>query len=672
VSGLHFLDPRGLLLLAGLLPLVVLYVLKIKRRRQRVSSTWLWASAGRDLQARHPLRKLLPEIPLLLEILALAALALALARPSARGANIDGDHVAVVIDTSASMATRVGGAAGARTRMDEARRAARDVVSQLAPGADAMVIEAGRDARVAAPLDRDPHKLQAAIAAIGVHEVEGDLAGAVALAADRLRSLGGRQRIVVVTDGALAHAGPLGVGGIATDVVGVGDEEDNAGIVRVDVRSGREGGTRREQVQVFAMIESFAARPREAYVTLSLEPGPGPGARARTGEPLASRRLLLEPGAKLPVVLTFEPRPEDHGLGLIVQLSPGDAEPVDDVAFGRVPGPLRMPVAVASEAPVPGGTTDRSGSTGAWTTRAIEADPDVDLQRLTLAELDTANVDPDALVIVEGACPPNLPGRDALVFAPAAGECAGITVGAPLEDPTVTSWESADPRLRFLTLDGVHVARSLALDAHGARASLVRSSSGVLVADASSAGRTVTVVGFDPGDSDWPLKASFVLFVRNVVELARLHRAQGASGPARTGDPVRISVPPGTTRVSVDGPGLPEREMTAKDGVAILPSLDRAGFYHVRWNDPHVGMALLAANLTSASESDVRARPVPIAGAPSGGAAAPVRGALGAHEAGDAHDGPVGWLAFLAALAIAADLYWTTRPSRPRRTGAPS
>jgi hypothetical protein len=643
MGGFHFLDPKGLLLLAGLVPLVVLYILKIKRRRQRVSSTWLWASAQRDLLAKHPFRKLVPELPLLLEILALVALALALARPSTRGGTIDGDHVAVVLDTSASMGTRVGGAAGATTRMDQAKRAAQNVVSQLSPGADAIVIEGGREARVVAPLDRDPRRLQAAIATVAVREVEGDLAGAVALAADRLRSLGGRQRIVVVTDGALAHEEPLVVGGIPTEVVGVGDDEENAGIVRIDVRSGIDASSHREQVQVFAMIQSFGARPREAYVTLALE--------GRT-EPVASRRLLLEPNAKLPVVLTFEPRPEDHGLGLAVQLTPGDAEPVDDTAYGRVPGPLRMPLVVASDAPY------------SWTTRAIEADPNVDLQRLSVPQLATVNIDPEALVIVEGGCPASIPGRDALVLAPAAGTCFGVGVGAPVDNPPLTSWEAGDPRLRFLTLDGVHVARSLALDAHGAGATLVRSSSTTLIADASLPGRTVTVVGFDPGDSDWPLKASFVLFVRNVVELARLHRAQGAAGPARTGDPARVSVPDGTTKVLVDGPGLPEREMAAKDGVAILPPLDRAGLYHLRWSDPHVGSALIAANLTSARESDVRARAVPIAGAP-----ATMTTTSAAHVL-DAHSEWVTWLALLAALAIAADVYWITRQPRARRAGA--
>jgi hypothetical protein len=349
-------------------------------------------------------------------------------------------------------------------------------------------------------------------------------------------------------------------------------------------------------------------------------------------------------------VLTFEPRAEDHGRGLVVQLAPADAEPADDVAFGRVPGSPRMPVVVASDAAF------------SWTARALEADPEVDLQRLTRAQLATVNVDPDALVIVEGACPAFLPGRDALVIAPPAGSCLGVEVGAVVDDPPVTSWESGDARLRFLTLDGVHVARSPSLTAHGLGASLVRSTSTTLVADASLPGRAATVVGFDPGDSDWPLKASFVLFVRNVVELARLHRAQGAAGPARTGEAARVAVPAGTRSVQVDGPGMPEREVAARDGFAILPALDRAGLYHVRWMDPHFGEAVVPVNLTSARESDVRPRPVKVE--------TTATSVPSPRRAVDEQSDWTNWLGLIAALVLALDVYWITRQLHVRRSRA--
>ncbi|HTQ46412.1 MAG TPA: VWA domain-containing protein [Polyangiaceae bacterium] len=638
MSGLHLLDPKGLLLLAGLVPLVVFYILKIRRRRQRVSSTWLWMAAQRDLVAKHPFRRLVPELPLLLEILALALLALALARPTSRGGAIDGDHVAIVVDTSASMATRIGGPSGTRTRIDDAKAAARGAVTRLGPGADAIVIEAARDAVLVSPPERDVQRLQNAIDGIEARDVQGDLTAAVALAADRLRSLGGRQRLVIVTDGALARDEPLAAGGIPTDVLQVGDAEDNAGIVRVDVRSGIDPTSLREQVQTFAMIQSWTPHPREAYVTLSIEGRP---------DPVASRRLLLQPGDKQPVVLTFEPRPEDHGAGLVVQLAPGDAEAADDAAYARVPAGPRMPVVVASDLPY------------SWTTRALEADPSVDLQRLTIAQLATVNIDPDALVVLESACPASVPGNDVLVIGAPAGRCFGVGVGSTVDDPPITSWDTGDARLRFLTLDGVHVAHALALDAPGSSAALVRSSATTLVADASSPGRSVTVLGFDVGDTDWPLKASFVLFVRNVVELSRAHRAQGVAGATRTGDPARVKLPAGTAKVTMDGPGVPEREIAARDGFAVLPPLWRAGLYHVRWNEPHVGAAVVPANLTSAEESDIAPRAIKIDGA-AGGTSETVTHAIAVHTEW------LGWLAAIAALALVLDVWWVTRQPRGR------
>ena len=56
---LELLRPSGLWLLGLLVPLVVLYILKVRRRRLRVSSTWLWAVARRDLLARSPFRRLI-------------------------------------------------------------------------------------------------------------------------------------------------------------------------------------------------------------------------------------------------------------------------------------------------------------------------------------------------------------------------------------------------------------------------------------------------------------------------------------------------------------------------------------------------------------------------------------------------------------------------------------
>ena len=71
---------------------------------------------------------------------------------------------------------------------------------------------------------------------------------------------------------------------------------------------------------------------------------------------------------------------------------------------------------------------------------------------------------------------------------------------------------TTDPRWRFLTMDGVHLSSAHPLALSARATALVRAGSLVLAADAGLADRTVTVVGIDPLRSDWPLKASFVVY----------------------------------------------------------------------------------------------------------------------------------------------------------------
>lgn len=634
-AALELLSPWGLALLGLLIPLVVLYILKIQRSRRKVASTWLWATAQRDLMARSPFRRLVAQVPLIVQALALGALAVALARPASRGEAFSGDHVAIVLDASASMsalAPAEGGAAPA-TRLDLAKRAAHRILSSLTPGSDALVLEAARDARVLSPLDRDMVRVRAAVDRAVVHDVEGDLGQAVALAVDRLRQLGGTRRIVVITDGALAHPAALSGAALPLEVVTVAGPADNAAIVRVDVRSGKSPSSGAEQVQAFLVVANFGQAPRDLYVTMREE---------NASDVLASRRVLVKPGERLPIPLEFRPTPGDYRKGLIFEISPHDAMPVDDVAYGKVPAGDRLPVFLAGASP--------------WTERALAADPQVELRTGTVADLEKgAGIDRDAFVVVDGACPENPPGGDLLLIHPPPGRCAGTVVGAAVEHPEITSWENADPRMRFLTLDGVHVAKANLLAPDGASQRLVHAREGTLVADVSSSTRTATLIGFDPGESDWPLKASFVLFVRNLLELSRIHRAHGITGPARAGEPMRVSLPPSAQKVEAVGPGGERLEVSVRGGLAVLPDVARAGLYTVSWQGPQAGSTLVPANLTSAAESDLSARALPVQEG---------KVTVSAATTTEAHREHTWILALLALGLVVFDVWWLTRDPR--------
>ena len=632
--------PSGLWLLGLLVPLVVFYVLKVRRQRVTVSSTWLWAATARDLAAKSPFKRLVPQVPLLLEFLALCFLALALSRPASRGGHIAGDHVAIVVDTSASMAALE---PDGRTRLAHARDAASTVIRALGPGAQAVIVEAGREAHVVSAMDSDRRRLEASLDKLEPSDAEGRMTQAIAAASSQLRPFERSARLVVVSDGALADRDAFASSNLPIELIRVGEAVDNAAIVRLDLASAEDPSTHHEQVQAFAMVENFGRKPRSLYVTLS---------ERNVSQPLASRRIDLGPGERAPVVLNFEPAPGDAGAGLIVELSPHDGLPNDDRAYGRVPSGSKLQVVMA---PAKGNS---------WVARALGSDPNVELLGVSLVGLSGAGVAPDALVVVDGACPEQAPGADLLVLNPPSGPCGTALVGTVIDAPSVTSWAEVDARLRFLSLDGVELRTAHRLEAESPQAALVQSREGTLIADASSPGRSVTVVGFDVGDSNWPLKASFVLFMRNVVELARSHRLRGAEASARVGEAYSLRVPVDVSEVEIEGPTGNRQTLTVRDGLCVVPNLPRSGFYFATYSGKKKGSALFSANLTSERESDLRARDLPAAqGKP-----------VAARSAAQLADAVVDWSWLLAALAlalIALDAWWVTRRPRAPSLGLP-
>src|SRR5213076_831442 len=103
---MSFLSPFALALFALSLPLVMLYFLKVRRRERRVPSLLLWAPALRDREASAFFQRLQRDPLLILQLLALLALTLALARPTVTVLGDGARKVVVVLDTSASMKAR--------------------------------------------------------------------------------------------------------------------------------------------------------------------------------------------------------------------------------------------------------------------------------------------------------------------------------------------------------------------------------------------------------------------------------------------------------------------------------------------------------------------------------------------------------------------------------------
>src|SRR5215218_2585336 len=141
-----FLLPIGLLALLSLPVIVILHLLRERRRRQAVPSLLHWMNVPRRREGER-IRRLPLTLLLLLHLLVAGLLGLALGWPQLAGA-LGGTarQVAIIIDTSTSMAARD----GSSTRFAQARERARTALSGLGSGDRAILIAAGPTARVVA------------------------------------------------------------------------------------------------------------------------------------------------------------------------------------------------------------------------------------------------------------------------------------------------------------------------------------------------------------------------------------------------------------------------------------------------------------------------------------------------------------------------------------------
>lgn len=567
--GVGFGEPAGLLLAALAVPLLLFYVLKSRRPVRTVGSVLFWRQVSVEQQATSPFKRLRRNLVLVLQLLALASLTYALARPIvlASGADDGAAHV-IVLDTSASMLARDH---RGLTRFDAAKAAALALVRSLGPRDQATLIAADRTAWTVVPWTGDASILARGLAELAPRHTGTVLDDALILAASAAKSSPGTPKVHLFSDGAAPPPPPVTLGA-PLHYQAFGETGENVGVVSIDVRP-RAGPGQTAQAgalawEVFVNVRNAGEVEVEAYVGIE-----------RQGLVVAARRVTLPPRSDRPVVI--EARLLPGPLAVRLRGTDGrtlDVLPEDDVAYALIPEERRVPVGLVTKGESPA------------LSRALEAAGG--LLRVMTPE---SFVDDPALrlYVFEGWTPPVLPPRDCVVIAPSAA-VGPVGVGDEVKTPRVGGWDRDDPLLEYVELDDVKFAATRRLElGPGARALVqgeapapvgTRGEPVVLMAAYQEGPATRVVLGFDLYASTWPLRAGFPIFARNAV-VAASKSDELARGGLRAGDPLAIPVATNVTSIEVLRPDGRRDVVPARDGQAYVSVTDLAGVYEVKAGD---------------------------------------------------------------------------------------
>lgn len=129
MSWPDFRFPFGGWFFLALIPLVVLYFLKLKRPRLEIPSLALWQSVVNDQRVNSPFQKFRRNLLLLLQLILICLVILALMQPFISAGPETDEYIPVLIDCSASMSSTLPDSE--QTRLDVAKERAEAMIDNL-------------------------------------------------------------------------------------------------------------------------------------------------------------------------------------------------------------------------------------------------------------------------------------------------------------------------------------------------------------------------------------------------------------------------------------------------------------------------------------------------------------------------------------------------------------
>ncbi len=583
-----FLNPVALFGFALFVPVLLLYMLRLRRREVLVSSTFLWQQVVRDREANTPWQRLRRNLLLLLQLVIIALLVLALARPYVTVPAMSAGRVALLLDASASMNAADGGSG---TRFEAAVRNARDLIGTAGPGDEFSVIQVGQTAEVLAPFTGDRTALNAALDAAEAGQGGADWETAFTLAAAGAQGAEAFSTVIFSDGGAqLSAADGSSLPALPGTVqyAPVGAASDNLAVTALAVRA-----LPGQPPQLFAEVENFGTEDAEAIFDLRVD-----------GDLFTAERVQIPTGSSGQIVLDDE-LPEGFttvraGLTAVADGAWPNQLALDDAGYAVAEAAQSRRVLLVS----PNGNI--------FLEQALRSLPGVEaFSTGPIENLPAAGFD---LVVLDGWLPETLPNTDLLIINPPEST-ALFTVGDTLEraadgaaGPTAGIRSTgADPRLRFVDLSAVNLLRFREISAGWAEP-LVVADGGPLLLAGETGGRQAAILSFDVRDSDLPLQIAFPILIASLVNWFAPQELVSAPSDYHVGDAVALSPEPGADALRVTPPqGEPVLLPLDAAGGALFTDTDAPGLYVVEAlaGEGVTQSAVFAVNLFDPAESAI-------------------------------------------------------------------
>lgn len=646
--------------------LLLLYMLKLRRRPMRVSTVAFWLRAPEDTQANQPLQPPRPSWLLLLHALLIAAIILAVGRPALQDPSPASPLTIFIIDQSASMA--VIDAGQTQTRLQLAKAAAQAQCERALSGRSdrrVAVITCGLEAQVASSWTSAATLATAAIGQIEQTDQPASLARALELAkviASNANEDGGPPEVAAFfyTDGVMEVPGTIGTlssdgsmrirSSIPIEIKQIGP------VTKLKSPASSEASP---QTAPLSSVQNNIVPLNRGLTMLSASRGEGADARMLTLFIEVASTFTAPVGGSMaddvPIVVRLNEGVLARRVVTVSQATATSTLQLIDVGSGVLNVQIELEDALASDnraamvlqaMPLPAILLVQPGNETSAAQRLLaDVLAEVEHRRLTtitLAEYVAGEGEGDGAkatatsgeeyncIIFDGVSPPRLPRVASLSFGASppvnrVGRVGRVTgdnnmiegegTTLPVPDESVTFfWQRGHPLLRNISLDSLVIGdpSHFVISAGGQPVidEIVTSRDGpiVIAFAATPRERGVAVrhvaTSFELSGTNWPLQASFAIFVADALNFVTNRSDTSAGRSYRTNQPVMLRLEPalqasdnvllvGPARITLPVPNGNGDEGTIPGSVTnspaqmrelFAPPLPRVGVYRISAN----------------------------------------------------------------------------------------
>ncbi|MEY2727815.1 MAG: hypothetical protein RLZZ458_3682 [Planctomycetota bacterium] len=259
MNFLNFVNLYGAWFFLALIPLVILYFLKLRRPKVDVPSLVLWQSVLNDQRVNSPFQKFRRNLLLLLQILLLAFVILALMQPFIPAQSTASEYIPLLIDNSASMGA-VDEVSG-KTRLELVQERVRQQIQNLNGNQQIAIFTFSATGRRLTEFTNDRRQLLQALEKIQPTDLPARLDDVLRMTAAYTTSFP-IETVSILTDGNLQERVEFELP-FTLDVIRIGSPAPNLGITELSAR--RSGA---DTWEVFARVSASTEQLLEAELQL--------------------------------------------------------------------------------------------------------------------------------------------------------------------------------------------------------------------------------------------------------------------------------------------------------------------------------------------------------------------------------------------------------------------